>query len=133
MPGADWPPSSVAAARSRSIPCPNITAASRNKAGRSVRKLPGSKMYPPEGKQPRAAVDPDQVEKRRPSFRISTIDWEWNTPNGHGWSKMTNADLRLLHERLKGIESCSWQELQQSGSSHMIEDPGRLSPAAKKR
>ena len=82
-------------------------------------KRAGSKMHPPSGKQPRVAVNPDELAARRPAFRVGMMDLEWRTPLGHGWLTLSGADWLELQLKNKNIEAFSWLDLKRAGSHNV--------------
>ena len=71
-------------------------------------KRPGRKKEPTSGKQPRQQVSPDELQKRRIHWHLSSVD------TGGDWSVL-NIDndylLRQFIPKLKSFETMQWGEL----------------------
>jgi len=94
--------------------------------GRDKRRGPAAFEQPPGDKTPRTAVDPADIAKRRPSWRLANLDFE-----GPFHCNLDGGTVREIHAKLCGFETMQWEEIERGGSHNV--DVGQLVKEARKR
>jgi hypothetical protein len=114
-------------------------AKNKNKKKEKKNKQPKAAFAPVETKTPRAGITPETNKVPRadpipyaeqPSWRLKTLDFG----GPYGWMQMARDDLTRVVDRLRDLETMTWQAILQEGDhwNHAI-DTNRLCKKAQDR